>query len=122
MTYIPLACFTVHFIMSIFIAKMGKIEDLGKNKVNFGELKTSWMILVIMFFVVCSLSKMNNLHPQKLNEYPYNLLVFNNHFGLCALLVFALVLLFYAKSKNKMLRTELKTILCPNNSSSIKPE
>ena len=97
------------------IAKSGKIhEDSGKNKVNFGEIRTSWMILMGMGIETVSLFKMNNLHPEKLNEHPYNMLVYNNHFGIIATVGVAMVLLFYGKSKNKLLRKEALKFLCQN--------
>ena len=113
-TYIPLSCFIIHFILSLAIAKSGKIhEETGKNAVNFGELKTSWMFLALSSIFVFSLIKMKSLHPKQLNEYPNNLIIYNNYFALPAIVSLAFVILFYGK--NSKLRKAAKNAFCPEN-------
>ena len=120
-TYIPLACFTVHLILSIFIGKeINKFDESKKNKelhkaahTNLGSLKTSWVVLFLMFLAVFSLGKMNSLDPPKLNKFPNNLLVYTNQLIFSGVFSMTLNLLLFGK--NKTLRREVWILFFPND-------
>ena len=121
--YIGAGCFTLHLILSlpIWITKLKWFRIKQKNvlpvnqqkSIDFGGLLTSWTNMIMLVYAMISLIILNTTDPVELNDFPYNLIVYNFQILGPSFYYVVLSTLFFSRSTS--LKIFAKRLLFKNN-------